>query len=112
MMKFYNFHWLLLLPLAFTSFVHANAAIVNLHLASPSTTDTPRNHYIHALLTLAFAEQGKQVNFIYSIRPMNKKRVVEEQLKANSINLAWLSLPANSYPDLHHSSHYLLRANK
>ncbi|WP_246175458.1 MULTISPECIES: transporter substrate-binding domain-containing protein [Pseudoalteromonas] len=106
MMKLYNFGvlWLLLLPLAFTSFVHANEAIVNLHLASPSNTDTPRNHYIHALLTLAFAEQGKQVDFIYSIRPMNKKRVVEELSKASSINLAWLSLPANSYPDLHHTS--------
>ena len=99
----------LIVYLPLISFVHANESVVNLHLARPSITDTPSNHYIHALLTLAFAEQNKQVNFIYTVQPMNKKRIVEELQKPNSINLAWLSIPEESQPDLRHTSQALYK---
>ncbi|MCQ8878572.1 transporter substrate-binding domain-containing protein [Pseudoalteromonas shioyasakiensis] len=82
----------------------AQQAVVNLHLARPSVVDSPTNQYIHALLTQSFAKVGRTVNFIYSVEPMNKKRIAEELDKNTSINLAWLSIKPNSAVNLIHTT--------
>ena len=104
-MKLYASHlFVLFFSLLFVNLVHASEAVVNLHLARPSIADTPNNRYMHELLSLAFAQQNKKVNFLYTVEPMNKKRIVEELQKPNSINLAWLSIPQGSQPTLRHTS--------
>jgi len=82
----------------------ATQNVINLHLARPSIIDSPRNQYLHSLLKQSFAKVGKTVNFIYSVKPMNKMRIVEELERPNSIDLAWLSIPADSNPSLIHTS--------
>ena len=82
----------------------ATQNVINLHLARPSIIDSPRNQYLHSLLKQSFAKVGKTVNFIYSVKPMNKMRIVEELERPNSIDLAWLSSPADSNPSLIHTS--------
>lgn len=78
--------------------------VINLHLAQPSISDSPKNQYIHTLLKQSFAKVGKTVNFIYSVKPMNNMRVVEELERNNSIDLAWLSIPPEFHPKLVHTS--------
>ncbi|MFY8328397.1 hypothetical protein [Pseudoalteromonas sp. ZZD1] len=77
---------------------------VNLYLARPSDVNSPTNRYIHDLLSKSFAKVDKKANFIYSIKPMNKKRIVEELEKSNSINLAWLAVNPDSTTNLVHTS--------
>lgn len=94
----------LLLFIHFAAQAQANNAVVNLHLARPSIVESPTNQYIHALLTQSFAKVGKDVNFIYSLKPMNKKRITGELYKPGGINLAWLSIEPSAHNDLLHTS--------
>lgn len=80
--------------------VFADDSVINLHLATPQSFDSPKNNYMHALLKASMAAENKRVAFTYSSIPMNKKRAVEELSKPNSINLAWLSIDPKYLPSL------------
>jgi len=80
--------------------VFADDSVINLHLATPHSFSSPKNSYMHALLTASLAAENKRVVFTYSAIPMNKKRAIEELSKPNSINLAWLSVDPTSQPSL------------
>lgn len=96
--------FMLMLLMMHSIHVSAQQEIINLHLARPSLIESPKNQYIHALLTQSFAKVGKKVNFIYSVTPMNNKRVVEELAKKDSIDLTWLAIAPASHPTLLHTS--------
>ncbi|KTF16640.1 substrate-binding periplasmic protein [Pseudoalteromonas sp. H105] len=96
----YKITWLSIVLLLQTFNVFANDSIINLHLATPHSFNSPKNSYMHALLTASLAAENKRVTFTYSTIPMNKKRATEELSKPNSINLVWLSIAPTSQPSL------------
>ncbi|WP_394190082.1 substrate-binding periplasmic protein [Pseudoalteromonas atlantica] len=80
--------------------LHAQKSVINIRLATPSDFNSPKNHYMHALLRASLEKENIDVEFSYSTIPMNSKRIIEELSHKDSISLAWLSMPKGAHSNL------------
>lgn len=82
----------------------AQENVINLHLATPSDINSPKNDYMHALLRASLKKENFDVKFTYSTIPMNRKRAIEELSHEGSINLAWFSMSKSAHSNLVHTT--------